>query len=318
MSDKDKAKEFLSNCFGYLIVGVTCILYILTTVFMLNPTGKTLGQIIGEGILAFFIGISINRLLSVQGILNGTKTEMVAKTMGLYALTVEKISNIINQLGGWCHKKNNITYQRQRIKILARAGLKYTDCFHEDGTAKEINLVYEEQPIIKNIEKLKNKLTRRNELNRIRTLKRENKDKKRDYDFKKKCYWQAVSLKLSELYPNDLTSEGGKKDDPNYLGKTINEYLTINSIKDIVAKIFLAIIFGVYGIKLIDSFSWVNLIWTGFQICTFLCFGLIKMRASYMFIINEYRGRIIKKIDNLEEFYADCREDKGEDLNGKR
>jgi hypothetical protein len=28
------------------------------------------------------------------------------------------------------------------------------------------------------------------------------------------------------------------------------------------------------------------------------------MKASEMFICNEYRSRIIKKIDNLEEFYA--------------
>ena len=29
------------------------------------------------------------------------------------------------------------------------------------------------------------------------------------------------------------------------------------------------------------------------------------MHKSTMFITNDYRGRIIKKIDNLDEFYAD-------------
>lgn len=300
----EKVKEILSNCFGYIIVGITCVLYILTTVFILNPSGKTLGQIIGEGILAFCMGVSINHLLSVQGIINAMKTELVDKTMKLYAKTVEKISVIINKLGDWCHKKNLITYKRQRIKILARAGLKYDDCFYEDGTAKSFVSTCVIEPIIKDKEKLKNKMTRQSEKIRIKNLKRKNKDAKKEDKYKCKCYWLAVKLKLSELYPNDLTSEGGKKDDPNYLGQTINEYLTISSIKDIVAKICLAIVFGIYGIKLIESFSWVNLIWTGFQICTFLCFGLIKMRMSYMFITNDYRGRIIKKIDNLEEFDA--------------
>ena len=326
----EKAKEILSNCFGYIIVGITCVLYILTTVFVLNPSGKTLGQIIGEGILAFCMGVSINHLLSVQGILNAMKTELVDKTMKLYAKTVEKISNIINKLGDWCHKKNLITYKRQRIKILARAGLKYDDCFYEDGTAKSFVSTCVIEPIIKDKEKLKNKATKQGEKIRIKNLKRKNKDAKKEDKYKRKCYWLAVNLKLSELYPNDLTSEGGKKDDPNYLGQTINEYLTISSIKDIVAKICLAIVFGIYGIKLIESFSWVNLIWTGFQICTFLCFGLIKMRMSYMFITNDYRGRIIKKIDNLEEFDADTEkniqpteqiihetEQKGETENGK-
>lgn len=301
----EKTKEFLSSCFGYIIVGITCVLYILTTVFVLNPTDKSIGQIIGEGILAFCMGVSINHLLSVQGILNGMKAEDTTKTMKLYSTTVEKISNKINLLGEWCHNKNSITYKRQRTKILARAGLKYGDCFYEDGTAKFFVPTYNEKPIIKDKEKLKNKNTRKSEKIRIKSLKRENKEAKKEYKYKRKCYWQAVKLKLSELYPNDLTSEGGKKDDPNYLGETINSYLAINSIKDIVAKICLALVFGIYGIKLVESFSWINFIWTGFQICTFLCFGLLKMRTSYMFITNDYRGRIIKKIDNLEEFDAD-------------
>ena len=303
----DKAKEILSGCFGYIIVGITCALYILTTVFILNPTGKTIGQILGEGILAFCMGISINHLLSVQGIMNAMKSEIVSKTMNLYAKTVEKISGKINKLGEWCHNKNDITYKRQRIKILARAGLKYSDCFYEDGTAKVFSCEYIPDVIDKD----------ETEKQKIKNLKISNKNKKKDYLYKKKCYWQAVKLRLSEIYQNDLTSEGGKKDDPNYLGQTINEYLKIASIKDVVAKICLAIVFGVYGIKLIESFSWVNLIWTGFQICIFLCFGLIKMRTSYMFVTNDYRGRIIKKIDNLEEFDASVCDTKNEEKGEK-
>ena len=43
-------------------------------------------------------------------------------------------------------------------------------------------------------------------------------------------------MKLTELYPNDLTSEGGKKDDPNNLGPTINDYMTVDSIKTWIRK----------------------------------------------------------------------------------
>lgn len=301
----EKAKEFLSNCFGYIIVGITCVLYILTAVFILDPTGKTLGQIMGEGILSFCMGVSINHLLGVQGILNGMKTELMDKTMSLYAKTVEKISAIINKLSDWCHNKNCITYERQRTKILARAGLKYKDCFDKEGTAQYLDITCEQVPINKDREKLKNKATRQGEKVRIKSLRQQNRESRKEYKYKKKCYWCAVKLKLSELHSNELTSEGGKKEDPNFLGHTINEYMKLSTFKDILAKICLAIVFGIYSIKLIDSFNWESLIWTGFQICTFLCFGLIKMRKSYMFITNDYRGRIIKKIDNLEEFDAD-------------
>lgn len=301
----DKLKEILRDCVGYIIVAVTCVLYVLTTLFVLEPKGKSFGQIIGDGILAFCMGVSINRLLSVQGVINAMKTDIVQKTMNLYGMVVEKINKFINKLGEWCHKKNAVTYKTQRTKILARAGLKYSDCFLDDGTALPITFTYIEKPIDKDKSKLKNKLTKRSEKIRIKCIKKENKCAKKDYKYKQKCYWKAVKLKLTELYANDLTSEGGKKDDPNNLGKTINEYMAESSIKDILAKIILAIVFGIYGFNIIKEFSWELLIWRGFQICTFLCFGLIKMRTTFMFVTNEYRGRIIKKIDNLEEFNAD-------------
>ena len=315
MSNK---KDFLNDFFGYIIVAITCTLYILTAVFVLTPTDKTIGQIVGEGFLAFCMGVSINRILTLQGISNAMKSDSMKATMKIYSDTVIKISPTINKLGNWCHTKNELTYKRQRIKILARAGLKYEDCFEEDGTAKELNLTCNEVPIEIDKSKFKNKFAKANELRRIKNLKQKNKESKKEYNFKIKCYWQAVNLKLSELYSNELTSENnGKKDDPNNMGKKISEYVVQSGTKDIASKIVLASALGVYGVKLIEQFSWINLIWTGFQICMFLCFGLIKMRESYMFVINEYRGRIIKKIDNLEEFDADIKKDKGEKDNGQ-
>ena len=167
----EKIKEILLNSFGYIVVFITCILYILTTVFVLNPTGKELGQIIGEGILSFCMGVAINYLLNIQGILNGMNSKPVLATMTSYSKAVVNISDNINKLGDWCHQKNLITYKRQRIKILAKAGLKYEDYFYEDGTAKSFDLIHEEKPIIKNKEKLKYKNYRKAEKLRIKNLK---------------------------------------------------------------------------------------------------------------------------------------------------
>lgn len=303
----EKVKEVISNFFGYLIVAFTCALYVLTTIFVLNPTGKTLGQIIGDGLLAFGIGITINRLMSMQGILNGMKTKAVSDTMALFGKTVDEVSGVINRLDEWCYKKNLSTYKRQRTKILARAGLKYEDCFFDDGTAKPFVYTLQEHSYTANEERLKNPLTRKSEKLRIKIANKNRSDAQKDAKFKNKCYWKAVGLKLTELYASDLTSEGGKQGDPNYLGLTINEYLTVDSLKSIIAKVLLAIAIGIYGIELISNFSWMNLIWRSFQIFIFLAFGLVKLRKSYMFVLNEYRGRIIKKIDRLEEFDADMK-----------
>lgn len=302
---KEEVKEILSSLFGYIIIIITCALYVLTAVFALNPTGKTIWQIIGDGILVFCMGITMDNLFSIQGVVNGMKSKIVNSTMTLYGSTVEKINTLINKLGPWCSKKNQRTYKEQRTKILSRAGLRYEDCFYSDGTAKSYVSKYVEDPIFKDKNKLKNKVTKRSEQIRIANLKRKNADAKKEDKFKRKCYWLAVKLKLTEIYQSDLTSEGGKKEDPNNLGPTINDYMTGVSIKTLISRTVLAIILGFYGITLIQDFNWIELLWRAFQICLFCVFGLVKMHKSKMFITNDYRGRIIKKIDNLEEFYAD-------------
>ena len=305
----EKLKQFLFNYFGYIMSFVTCLAYVLTAIFIIEPTGKGVWQIIGDGVLAFFVSVSTSHLLRVQGIINAMKDDMVVKTMTLYSATVIKISEVINKLKDWCHKKNLTTYKQERIKMLARCGLNYEDCFTEDGIAKPFIIQREILPIQKDEAKLKNKETKEIEKLRILNLEAINKNNKSDYKNKKKCYKNAINLKLTELHSNNLTSEGGKKNDPNYLGLTINEYIAVSAGRNIALGAVMAIVFGIYGISLIKSFDWVYLIWTGFQVCLFLIFGFIGMRMAYMFITTEYRGRIIKKIDNLEEFYADIKED---------
>lgn len=304
----EKVKEVILNSFGYIMVVLTSCLFILTKIFVLNPTGKTLGQIIGEGLIAFCMGLAINQFFSMQGTMNGLKDDAMVKTLTLYSKTVEGVSNNINKLADWCHDKNLITYKRERTKILARGGLRYDDCFTEEGIAKPFVFNKEFATIDKDKAKLKNKKTREAEKLRIKNLKRFNADLKEDYKYKKKCYKKAINLKLTEIYSCDLTSEGGKKNDPNYMGLTINQYMSVHSLKDIAWRLVLAIMFGVYGIELIESFSLINLVWSAFEVCIFLMFGVITMKLTYMFIINEYRGRIIKKIDNLEEFTVDLKE----------
>ena len=150
----EKTKDILSKFIGYIIIFITCILYILTAIFVLNPTGKTIGQIIGDGALAFIMGIAIDNLFNVQGIMNGMGDTSVKSTMNLYGQTIVKISGYVNKLGDWCQAKNKETYKLQRIKILARAGLKYEDCFDENGIAKTYTSNYREIPIIPDRDKI--------------------------------------------------------------------------------------------------------------------------------------------------------------------
>lgn len=71
---------------------------------------------------------------------------------------------------------------------------------------------------------------------------------------------------------------------------------------DIISKIGISVIIGYYGVKLIEEFNYATLIWNTLQVGLFLIMGVIKMYQAYSFITDEFRGRIIKKIDNLQKF----------------
>jgi hypothetical protein len=55
-------------------------------------------------------------------------------------------------------------------------------------------------------------------------------------------------------------------------------------------------------VKLIEDFSWGALIYTGIQTAIFLVIGGIALLKAYIFVTEEQREAMIKKINNLEKF----------------
>lgn len=270
----DKVKDFIKNNIGYFIVAFVCIIYIMTSYLTIDKTGKSIARIIGDGSIALFLGLFINTMLGLQGMMLGDKDERVRSTAAEHEKVVLRISPYIDRLDGWCDLENAKNYKLQRTKILARAGLKYEDCFDEDGVAKSWT---------PDAEHLKGSL-RKNELKKL------------------KAYKEAVNLKLTALSAGDLTSEGGKDEDPYYFGRTKAQYETQTGVRELISKLGTAVIFGYYGVRLVDEFSYANLIWMGLQVATFLITGIIKLYKDYNYVTGEFRGRIVKKTDNLQKF----------------
>lgn len=270
----EKIKDFVKQNIGYFIVAFVCIIYILTSYLTIDKTGKSIERIIADGSIALFLGLFINTMLGLQGMMLGDRDERVRVTAEEHCGIVLRISPYIDRLDEWCRLENAKNYILQRTKILARAGLKYDDCFDKDGVAKS----WEPDK-----ERLKG-LTRKSERKKV------------------KAYKEAVNLKLTALSAGDLTGEGGRDEDPYYFGRTKTQYETQTGIKELVSKLGTAVIFGYYGVKLVEEFSYANLIWMGLQVATFLITGVIKLYKDYNYVINEFRGRIVKKTDNLQKF----------------
>lgn len=271
----EKTKNFLRKSLGYLIVALVSAIYIATAFIQIDKTGKTVARIIADGAIVFLLGFFINRSFDLQGIMDGEKDEKFQASLVLHGETVVKISPHIDKLDEWCSLKNAENLRLQRTRILASEGLKYTDYFNDDGSAKEITI---------DESKLQNELLCREEKRRIA------------------CFNKALHLKLTPISAGELTSEGVKISDPYNLGRTKEQYEKQTSILDIVSKIVIAVIFGYYGVSLVQNFSYAHLIWNGLQVIVFILTGYIKMNNSYLFITGEYRGRIVKKINYLEMF----------------
>lgn len=286
----EKVKVFFKQNIGYFIVALVSLIYIATAFITIGKTGKTVAEIIADGAIALALGFFINRVFDLQGMMNGDREDKVQATYLLHNDTVVKISPYIDRLDAWCKIKNEENLRVQRTRILATEGLKYDDYFDESGAAKDFKV---------NEERLKNKLLCKDEKKRIQ------------------CFRKALRLKLTPITAGSLTSEGGKAQDPYFFGRTKAQYETQSGIKDIIFKVLIACIIGYYGVDLIRDFSYANLIWKGLQVGIFLIMGVIKMYNSYIFVVDEYRGRIIKKIDNLQMFDNYIAENKNQPMEGQ-
>ena len=272
----EKIRDFFKQNIGYFIVALVSIVYIATAFITVDETGKTIGEIIADTAVVFFLGLFINRVFDLQGMMNGDRDERVQMAIVTHGETVVKISPYIDRLDEWCKLKNEENLKVQRTRVLASEGMRYEDYFNEDGSAKDF---------IPDEEKLKNKTLRKTEKARIR------------------CFKKALHLKLTPITAGALTSEGGKKQDPYNFGRTKGQYETQTSVRDIITKICIAGIFGYYGVRLIQDFNYATLIWNGLQVVIFLIMGCIKMYNSFMFVTGEYRTRIVNKTNNLEMFH---------------
>lgn len=272
----EKIRDFFKQNIGYFIVALVSIVYIATAFITVDETGKTIGEIIADTAVVFFLGLFINRVFDLQGMMNGDRDERVQMAIVTHGETVVKISPYIDRLDEWCKLKNEENLKVQRTRVLASEGMRYEDYFNEDGSAKDFK---------PDEEKLKNKTLRKTEKARIR------------------CFKKALHLKLTPITAGALTSEGGKKQDPYNFGRTKGQYETQTSVRDIITKICIAGIFGYYGVRLIQDFNYATLIWNGLQVAIFLIMGCTKMYNSFMFVTGEYRTRIVNKTNNLEMFH---------------
>lgn len=262
-------KKFMSDAAGYVAVAAVSLIYIAMAVLVPGETGKSIGTIVADGAASFLLGICINFNLNMQGILKGEKSEKMLATKTLHGETVNGLSCHIHRLDGWCETQNALALRAARTRILMQAGLRYSDCFDDDGV-----------PQVLSFDGLDKRVAAR----------------------RKKAVRRATRLRLSQLSSSVLTGNGGRVDDPYDLGENVSQYIRHTNTKDVVSKLLIAMVFGYYGVRMLADFSYAELIWRSLQVAILLAMGVAKQTRAYLFMVDTYRGNIVRKINYLQSF----------------
>ena len=269
--EKNSFIETLYKNAGYYCVALISLVYVSSSLILISKTGKSVYEIIGTGFISLTVGSLISGSFRSIGIRRGEEDERTVLAIKAHAQIVKEIMESADGLDEFCERENKIAIKRIRTKILSRVGLKYDDCFDENGICKELNL------------------------NKDKESRRKNRKIK-------KAYVSAVNLKIKELTSGALTSDGGKSDDPFNFGKSKGGYSKTRSISDIFVRILMAIIFGYFGVSLVSEINFATIIWNTLQIVMYVSSGIIGMYSAFTWIVEDYRQGINKKIDYLKKF----------------
>lgn len=269
----EKWRDLFRNYVGYLAIFLICAVYVAMAFVELTETHKSIPRIIADGVVAFLVGIMINRIFDTQGILNGDRDERVMCTSFLHNQVVDRVTPYLDLLETWCESRNAEALKRARRQYLSLHGERYEEYFDGEGAPR---------PFI------------------VREGKRWR--EKRAELWRHFRYRRAVGMRLTRLSAGLLISDAGDPNDPYYMGRSKREYIKESSKTDAFTKLLTAFLFGYYGVTLIHDFSAATLIWTVFQVGVFLVMGVLRMQSSMIYVTDEYRGRIIKKIDVLQQF----------------
>ena len=278
---KNSFTEMFYKNAGYFVVVLISIVYVASALINISKSGRTVYEIIATGVLSLIVGIMINGVFRSMGVRRGDEDERTVATNALHAKTVCEISPYIDKLDDFCETENKRALREIRTRILIREGMKYTDYFDDEGHA-----LYTDYKML--------------------NVKQEDKEKRKSERARLQAYKKALRVKIKPLLSSNLTSDGVKANNPFDFGKSKREYAARKSAGDALVKLLMAIIFGYFGVSLASEINVASIIWNGLQIVLYIAGGVIQMYNSYMWVVDDYRGSIIKKIDYLQKFKNSC------------
>lgn len=123
----EKVRQFFKQNLMYFMIILISSIYLLRSLIYIEPSGKSVSEVIADSIIILMFGISLTELFDIQGILMGERNEKVLATNKLHAEVVEGVNDKIDILDDFCEEVTENTLKKMQIRYLNRAGIKYND-----------------------------------------------------------------------------------------------------------------------------------------------------------------------------------------------
>lgn len=265
--------NWIKNYIGFIGVFLVALTYFFWGFLDLQESGKSIQDILVDSTITLALGLSISFLMRTQGILWGMLSDIVLSVLETFGLTVKSARPHFKYGVRFVRLKNKEALEDVRRQTLDRVGLEY-DKYFKDG--KYIGCL-------------------------LRPTAEMNKDERAFVRVQNTAIKDCLRTKITMLSWQDVISDNGKANDPNYLGGDVKRFMASTSIKNILSSLVLTLVFSYYTYELFQNFRWEDLYWKAIQVLTFTVLGFVTLYFSYMFITTDYRSRKTKQINLLEE-----------------
>lgn len=265
-----KFNDIFRDYIGYILSLLVVVGYILTAIFILSDTGKTVQQIIVDSFIIFVLGVLLSNTMGHQGLNDGDMNEAVIQSKIDHSLILNDTQPFWFYSPKFCEFKNKTALKHERERLLNFATLRYNDYFDDDGRF---------------IGKLIDKTG-----NMDKFVEKQNKAIK-----------DAINLEITQITPTDLITENAKPNDPLARGRSKQTYMVQSNVRDVFAKVATGIFGGVYTAQFIGA----DLGEIAYRIVIaiiLLAFGVVRYYANFRFVIGENKERTIMAIHWLKEF----------------
>lgn len=265
-----KFNDIFRDYIGYILSVLVVVGYILTAVFILSDTGKTVTQIIVDSFIIFVLGVLLSNTMGHQGLNDGDLNESVIEAKSNHTLMLNETQPYWYDSPKFCEFKNKTALKHERERILNFATLRYSDYFDDDG--RFIGQLIEKSTTMQKFVERQNKAIQK-----------------------------AINLEITQITPSDLITENAKPNDPLARGRSKQQYMVQSNVRDIFGKVATGIFGGVYTAQFIGA----DLGEIAYRIVIaiiLLAFGVVRYYANFRFVIGENKERTIMATHWLKEF----------------